>query len=153
MRVRLIVVGALKSREIGALEADYLARIAPRCKVEIVELRPSGITDQAARRLDEAQAVLRLIKSGEYVIALDEDGDVFNSSEFAQSLQKRMVQGEANFAVIIGGAFGLDGSVKERANLILSLSRFTFPHQLARLIFIEQLYRAFSIINREPYHK
>jgi len=100
----------------------------------------------------EAEAQLKLMSVSDYTILLDENGKELTSVEFAQFLQQRMNQGIRQLAFMVGGSFGFDPTVKAKAHFKMSLSRMTFPHQLIRLIFLEQLYRGFTILRNEPYH-
>jgi 23S rRNA (pseudouridine1915-N3)-methyltransferase len=100
----------------------------------------------------EAVNQLKAIESVDYLILLDENGKEHSSIEFSQFLQQRMNQGIRHLAFMVGGAYGFDEEIRKRANYQLSLSRMTFPHQLIRLLFMEQLYRGFTILRNEPYH-
>ncbi|OFY27506.1 MAG: hypothetical protein A2X09_07480 [Bacteroidetes bacterium GWF2_43_11] len=100
----------------------------------------------------EAEAQLKLISQSDYTVLLDEGGIEFTSVEFSKFLQQRMNQGIRQLNFIVGGAYGFDPEVKQKASFKLALSKMTFPHQLVRLLFMEQLYRAFTILKNEPYH-
>lgn len=100
----------------------------------------------------ESEAQLKLISNSDYTVLLDEGGIEFTSVEFSKFLQQRMNQGIRQLNFIVGGAYGFDQEVKQKASFKLALSKMTFPHQLVRLLFMEQLYRAFTILKNEPYH-
>lgn len=95
---------------------------------------------------------MKLISEGDYVVLMDERGQQYTSMEYAQWLQKRMLSGVKRLALVIGGPYGFSEEVYARANQKISLSKMTFSHQIVRAIFAEQLYRAFTILNNEPYH-
>ena len=100
----------------------------------------------------EGEMILRLISEGDWVVLMDERGRQFTSMEYASWLQKRMLSGVKRLAIVIGGPYGFSEEVYQRANEKISLSKMTFSHQIVRAIFAEQLYRAFTILNNEPYH-
>jgi 23S rRNA (pseudouridine1915-N3)-methyltransferase len=100
----------------------------------------------------EGEAIMKLITEGDYVVLMDERGQQYTSMEYAQWLQKRMLSGVKRLALVIGGPYGFSEEVYARANQKISLSKMTFSHQIVRAIFAEQLYRAFTILNNEPYH-
>jgi 23S rRNA (pseudouridine1915-N3)-methyltransferase len=100
----------------------------------------------------EGEAIMKLIGEGDYLVLMDERGQQYTSMEYAQWLQKRMLSGVKRLALVIGGPYGFSEEVYARANQKISLSKMTFSHQIVRAIFAEQLYRAFTILNNEPYH-
>ena len=100
----------------------------------------------------EGEMILRLISDGDWLVLMDERGRQFTSMEYADWLQKRMLSGVKRLAIVIGGPYGFSDEVYKRANEKISLSKMTFSHQIVRAIFAEQLYRAFTILNNEPYH-
>ncbi len=118
---------------------DYLKRLTKYTKLEVIEL-------------DESKDINKYIKDKDYVITLEIDGEQLNSIDFSKLLEKTTIT-NSNIVFIIGGSDGLDDKAKQRSNYKLSFSKFTFPHQLFRLIFLEQLYRSFKIISNETYHK
>ncbi|MGN0006578.1 MAG: 23S rRNA (pseudouridine(1915)-N(3))-methyltransferase RlmH [Alistipes sp.] len=155
MNIDLIVVGKTDSAEVDALVAMYAKRINFYAKFSIIylpDIRNTRKLSQAQQRTAEGEAVLKQVGEGDVVVLLDEHGDELRSVEFAAWLQKRMSSGLRRLVMIIGGPYGFSDAVYARANGKLSLSRMTFSHQIVRAIFAEQLYRAFTIINREPYH-
>jgi len=120
--------------------------------IEIAELKNTKNLEQESIKLKEGELILQQIKAGELVVLLDDKGKEFNSLDFAQHIEKKRLQSVRYLTFVIGGAYGFSASVYERADEKLSLSKMTFSHQIIRLIFLEQLYRAFSILNNEPYH-
>lgn len=134
----------------SALERDYLKRTRA-FHVEISELKAYGDDAQARRR--EAAEILARLPERFWLFVLDERGEQFSSSAFASLLNDAKERAIPGIALVIGGASGLDESVREKAKRILSLSLLTLPHRLARLVLVEQLYRASTILRGEPYHK
>ncbi|MGE5549628.1 MAG: 23S rRNA (pseudouridine(1915)-N(3))-methyltransferase RlmH [Bacteroidota bacterium] len=158
MRIRLIAVGRLKEEYLRAGAADFTARLRPYAQLELVEvadspdpLRPSPAATAQLREA-EATAILQRIQTGEILVALDPRGQALTSDGLAEFLRPHDAVG-ARLAFVIGGSWGLGQAVLARAQAAISLSPMTFPHGLARLILLEQLYRAFKILRRETYHK
>lgn len=120
--------------------------------VEIPEPKRKGNTDARVLKQQEAQLLLPKIETGDYLVLLDEKGKEYASEAFAGQLEKWMGSGRKRIIFMVGGPFGFDDTMYARANETLSLSKMTFSHQIIRVIFLEQLYRAFTIINNEPYH-
>ena len=142
-------------REVESLVEMYAKRINFYCKFSITTLPDIKNTKNLSikqQRTAEGEAILRQIGDGDYVMLLDEKGEEFRSIDFAQWLQKRLNSGIRRLILVIGGPYGFSDEVYARANGKLSLSRMTFSHQIVRAIFTEQLYRAFAILNNEPYH-
>ncbi len=155
MNIELIVVGKTDSQQIDSIVTDYCRRINHYCKFSITtipDIRNTRNLSAQQQRTAEGEAILRMISTGDYVTLLDERGDEFRSMEFAAWLQKRMNSGMRRLVIVIGGPYGFSNAVYERADAKVSLSKMTFSHQIVRAIFAEQIYRAFTIINHEPYH-
>ena len=155
MNIELIVVGKTDSREVEALVEMYAKRVNHYCKFSITTIADVRNTrNMAASRQKqlEGEAIMKLITEGDYVVLMDERGQQYTSMEYAQWLQKRMLSGVKRLALVIGGPYGFSDEVYARANQKISLSKMTFSHQIVRAIFAEQLYRAFTILNNEPYH-
>jgi len=112
----------------------------------------NGKLPEDVTRLKEAESLLSRVKAGDHLVLLDENGKQFKSTELADWLNNHMIRGTRHLVFITGGAFGFHNKIYQRANEKISLSRLTFPHQLVRLIFLEQLYRAFTILRGESYH-
>ncbi|MEW5705549.1 MAG: 23S rRNA (pseudouridine(1915)-N(3))-methyltransferase RlmH [Actinomycetota bacterium] len=157
MQILVIAIGKIKEDYLKRGIEDYKNRLSKYAKVKIVELAEEDISLGPAHEVKarEAQKILkRLPKSGLwYVIALDRKGTELDSEQLSKKINSLLVSGRSDIAFIIGGALGLDDSVIQAADFSLSLSRLTFPHQVARFILFEQLYRSFKIIKGEPYHK
>ena len=161
MRITLITVGRLKEKYFREAAGEYSKRLTKYAKLEIVEVpgEPAGENLSAAFeetvRRREGERILKNIKggSGEYIIAAAVSGAAMDSEGFAAKLAKLPVDGYSHIYFIIGGSLGLSKEVLERAGFYLSFSKMTFPHQLMRVLLLEQVYRAFRINNNEPYHK
>lgn len=155
MRVRIIAVGTRMPAWVGAGCDEYLKRLRPALRVELLEI-PAGrrATGTPATRAieEEAQKLLAALRDDDHVVALDERGKSFSTLELAQWLEGRMRDG-ADLALLIGGPDGFAPRVRSRANLTWSLSRLTLPHALARVVLAEQLYRAHSVLAGHPYHR
>ncbi len=154
MKAVLLVVGKTTNSHLAACIDDYVSRInhyLPFTLSVIQEIKNKGALSERQLREQEGKTILRYIAEGDYVVLLDERGAEYTSKEFASWLEKKQ-QSSARLVFVIGGAYGFSESIYKRANEQLSLSRMTFSHQMVRLIFAEQLYRACTIIKGEPYH-
>lgn len=157
--IKIIGVGKIKEKYFTAGIDEYVKRLSRYCKIEITEVNDQKIPEKASRneeemvRKKEGEQILAHVREGDYVIALCIEGKQLDSVELAQTVEKLGVTGKSSICFIIGGSLGLSDEVKKLAQLKLSFSRFTFPHQLMRLILVEQIYRAFKIQNNEIYHK
>lgn len=159
MKINIIAVGKIKEKYLKEGIQEYSKRLSRFCDLQIVEVED----EQAAEALSaaqeeqvrkrEADRILKKLKDGSYIIVLDIKGAKLDSEAFAAKLQGCFVSGVSNITFVIGGSTGLHDSVTGKANLRLSFSDMTFPHQLARLILLEQVYRAFKINSGETYHK
>ncbi|MGE5527948.1 MAG: 23S rRNA (pseudouridine(1915)-N(3))-methyltransferase RlmH [Patescibacteria group bacterium] len=158
MKLRILAVGRLKEDYLRAAAADYTARIKPYAQIEVVEVAglrdPARLSSAAIERVkdEEAAALLGRVLPGEILVALDQEGRKLDSEGFARFLKGHEESG-SRLALAVGGSWGFGRAVLERASLSLSLSPMTFPHGLARVILLEQIYRAFRIIRGEKYHK
>jgi 23S rRNA (pseudouridine1915-N3)-methyltransferase len=160
MMLRIIAVGRLRERYWQDAVADYVRRLLPYSRIEIIEVPEARIPESASlaeeekAMAQEGEDILsRLKKQDGPVVVLDRRGKALDSPELASWLGKQLLSGPAAVTWIIGGPLGLDSSVLKRADLVLSFSRLTFPHQMMRLILLEQIYRSFRILHHEPYHK
>jgi len=155
MKVRLVCMGKTDIPYLREGIADYSARVKRAISfefIEIPELKNAGSLNPEQIREKEALVLLPKIPDQAFTVLLDEKGKVFRSVEFAAWLQQRFNQGLKDLVFVVGGAYGFHESLRQRASLQISLSAMTFSHQIVRLIFMEQLYRAMSILRNEPYH-
>ena len=153
MKLGLVCVGRM-ARESRPLCDHYLSLLRPYAAVEVCEVESTPLAEGRARVIArEGEAILRCLKPGAFVVGLDQTGREFTSEELSAFLAEQKLRGASHFQFILGGALGLDRRVLAVGKLTWSLSRLTFPHQLARCIVLEQLYRGFKIISGERYHK
>ena len=155
MQIELVVVGKTDSKEVASLVEMYAKRINHYCKFAITilpDLRNTKSLSARQQNKSEGERILALLTDSDYVVLLDERGKEFRSMEFAEWVEKRMTSGLKRLVFVIGGPYGFSEEVYARANGQISLSRMTFSHQIVRAIFAEQIYRAFTILNNEPYH-
>jgi 23S rRNA (pseudouridine1915-N3)-methyltransferase len=154
MKLCLLCVGRLSQRFLCEGAADYAARVQRYRPLRVVELKEEkgGKNHPAYVREREGRRILEKIPTGSFVVVLDEGGSSFSSEQLAGLLEQHMLQGTSEWTLIIGGAWGLSEEVRRRADLVLSLSKLTLTHQMARVLLLEQLYRGFTIMRNEPYH-
>lgn len=159
MNIKLITVGKLKEKYLTEGIAEYTKRLSRFCKVQVVELIDEKTPENASEAQNnqimarEGERIQAKIGSRDYVIVLAIEGKQFPSEEFSQKLEAIAVNGYSDITFIIGGSLGSSKSIKQRANLKMSFGLLTLPHQLMRLVLIEQIYRAFMIQQGSPYHK
>lgn len=159
MQIRIIAVGKLKEAYFSDAAAEYSKRIGRFAKIETVQIPDRRIPDRASAAQErqvleqEGQDILSKIAPQDYVVALCVEGKKLDSPAFAQKLSALALSGKSTVTFVIGGSLGLSDTVKRRADLRLSFSDMTFPHQLMRVILLEQVYRAFKILANETYHK
>lgn len=159
MKITVITVGKIKEKYLRDAIAEYSKRMSRYCKLEIIETPDEKTPDQASEteeekiRAKEGERLLKHIKDDMYVITLEIGGKMLSSEEFARKLETLGVQGKSSIAFVIGGSIGLGKEVLKRSDYALSFSKMTFPHQLMRVILLEQVYRGYRIMNGEPYHK
>ena len=156
MKITLICVGKIRENFIAEGINEFKKRLTPYISLEIIEVQAFQIKTQADElkaRQTEAEKILSYIGKDDYTIALAIQGKELSSEDLAQKFDELSKSGINKINLIIGGSTGLDTSVLSKADFKLSFSKMTFPHQLMRLILLEQVYRAFKIINKEPYHK
>ncbi|MCO6431658.1 MAG: 23S rRNA (pseudouridine(1915)-N(3))-methyltransferase RlmH [Deltaproteobacteria bacterium] len=153
-RIKIVTIGEVRQKFILQGEAEYLKRLKPHCKIELVEIRTEKFAklEERERKKREAELVLSKLQGSQYWL-LDERGAQFTSTELSLQLDAARNGGISSFTFVIGAAHGIDRTVKDSAQRLWSLSKLTFPFQLTRLILIEQLYRAVSIQKGSPYHK
>lgn len=159
MNIKIISVGKIKEKYFQDAIKEYSKRLSKYCNLKIIEVADEKTKENASDKetdiilSKEKDRLINNIKDNEYVIALDIKGKKLDSVEFSEELNKLAISGKSNVDFIIGGSMGLHKEVLDMANLRLSFSDMTFPHQLMRVVLSEQIYRAFRIINNEPYHK
>ena len=159
MKITLVTVGKIKEKFYTDAIAEYTKRLSRYCKLEIVQVADEKTPDKASETEErqikerEGKRVLAQIKEGAYVIALAIQGEMLSSEQLAGKLERLGIEGQSQLVLVIGGSLGLSEGVLRRADYQLSFSRMTFPHQLMRVILLEQLYRSYRIIQGEPYHK
>lgn len=159
MNITFVTVGKMKEKYFRDAVAEYQKRLSKYCKLDIIEVSDEKTPDKASELLEdqikrrEAERILKNIKENAYCIALTIDGRKRDSVNLAEHIEQLGLCGKSNLVFVIGGSLGLHDSVIERADEKLSFSDMTFPHQLMRVMLIEQIYRCYRIINGEPYHK
>ena len=159
MKITLITVGKIKEKYFTDAIAEYAKRLSRYCKLDIVEVADEKTPDNASEGLEnqikekEGERILSKIPDSAYVVALAIEGKQLDSEELADKMEKWNVNGVSHLVFIIGGSLGLTSKVLNRADFKLSFSKMTFPHQLMRVVLLEQIYRSFRIRNNEPYHK
>jgi 23S rRNA (pseudouridine1915-N3)-methyltransferase len=155
LHIRLVAVGKLRGSIWQQAITEYERRLQHYAHFALVEVRDAvgkGLPDDVAL-VEEGNAIAQALGTGNYLIALDREGKPTSSEQFAEFLRRQIDAGIRQMDFIIGGPLGLDTKIIARANLRLSLSTMTLPHELARVVLLEQLYRAFTIMRKEPYHK
>jgi 23S rRNA (pseudouridine1915-N3)-methyltransferase len=159
VNISIVTVGKLKEKYLKQGIEEYVKRLSAYAKIEVIEVADEKAPEELSElemiqvKQKEGERILAKVAQDTYVIALAIDGKLRSSEELADSLDKLATYGKSKIAFIIGGSLGLSEEVLSRANEHLSFSRMTFPHQLMRLILVEQIYRAFRINRGEPYHK
>lgn len=159
MKIKLISVGKLKEKYLKEGIAEYSKRLGRFVKLDGIELLDEKTPDKASPAENkqilqkEAGRILGKIGERDYVIVLAIEGQQYSSEDFSQLLEEVALSGYSTISFIIGGSLGLDNSVKQRANRLVSFGRLTLPHQLMRLVLVEQIYRAYMIQQGSPYHK
>lgn len=159
MRIHIICIGKLKERYWSDAVSEYQKRLSKYCDLEITELKEARLPDKASPAQEatvveeEGRSILKHVKDGSYVISLEIQGKNLSSEELATKIESLPLAGKSHITLIIGGSLGLSKEVSKRADFKLSFSKMTFPHQMMRVILLEQIYRAFKIIKNETYHK
>jgi len=159
MNINIICVGKLKEKYWTDAVNEYLKRLKIYANVKVIEAldekAPENLSSLQIKQLlkKEGERILKNIHNGAFLITLDIEGKNLSSEELAEFLNNKMANGVSNITFVIGGSLGICEDIKRKANFSLSFSRMTFPHQLMRVILLEQIYRAEKIIRHEPYHK
>ena len=159
MKIKIYAIGKIKESYLKIGIDEYLTRIKPYASIEIIEVKDEPIADNPSNKdiekakNAEGSRVIKLLKNNEYLIALDLNKKQFKSEQFAEFLMQKLEENGSSISFVIGGSYGLSDELKKRSNYSISLSDLTFLHQMSRLILLEQIYRAFKILNNEVYHK
>jgi len=159
MKITIITVGKIKEKYLKDAIAEYSKRLSKYCKLDIIEVADEKTPDNASEvvenqiRTKEAERILKHVKEDAFVVTLEINGKQLTSEELAKKIDTLGIQGHSHITFIIGGSIGLGQEVLQKSNFALSFSKMTFPHQLMRVILLEQIYRSYRIINGEPYHK
>ncbi len=159
MHIKIIAVGRLKEEYLRAAQLEYVKRLTPFCKIQITEIAEARIGGKPSRAeiksalKKEASSILKEIPSDSFVFSMCVEGRAFSSVEFSEKIDRAAIAGISNMVFIIGSSFGLDEEIKQQSSQQISFSSMTFPHQLMRIMLLEQIYRAFSILNHTKYHK
>lgn len=159
MKITIISVGKIKEKFFSQAISEYVKRLSRYCRLTMIEVPDEkapenlSIADMTAVKNKEGQKILEKMPQGSFVVTLEIDGKQMTSEELAQNFEELALRGSSHICFIIGGSLGLGDAVSSASNLTLSFSRMTFPHQLFKIMLLEQVYRAFKIIKGEPYHK
>lgn len=159
MKITLITVGKIKESFFREAVFEYRKRLSRYCSLEIREAEDErtseGMSDTEIEQIlkKEGERIAKLLPENAYLVTLEIAGKSYTSEAFAQEIEGLGVRGQSHIVFVIGGSLGLHNTIKKRADLAVSFSKMTFPHQMMRVVLLEQLYRAFRIINGEPYHK
>jgi 23S rRNA (pseudouridine1915-N3)-methyltransferase len=150
--IKIITVGSIKESYLREAIEEYKKRLSKYTSLEIIECKDEGLVEKEKTLKLEEEKILKYINEKDYIITLEIEGKEFTSEEFAEKIDKIQIE-NSNITFIIGGSYGLSNNIKSKSNLKLSFSKMTFPHQLFRVILLEQIYRAFKINHHESYHK
>lgn len=159
MKLTLVTVGKIKEKFFTDAIAEYSKRLSRYCKLEIIQVADEKTPDKASEAEErqikekEGERILAQIKDDAYVIALAIEGKMLSSEQLAEKIERLGIDGRSQIVMVIGGSLGLSEAVLKRADDKLSFSKMTFPHQLMRVILLEQIYRSYRIISGQPYHK
>ena len=159
MKITILSVGKIKEKYLSDAIAEYSKRLGRYCKLNIIQVQDEKTPDsihESQRQLileKEASRLMSHLDDSSYLIALAINGSQLSSEEFAEKINVLGLNGKSSITFVIGGSLGLSEKILSRADMLLSFSKMTFPHQLMRVILLEQIYRGFKIINHEPYHK
>lgn len=159
MKITLVTVGKVKEKYLRDAIEEYKKRLSKYCKLEIQEVQDEKTPDAASEnqenliRSKEGERIMKYLRDDAYVITLEIGGKMLDSLEFSKKIENLGIQGKSHIIFVIGGSIGLGQQVLSRSNYALSFSKMTFPHQLMRVILLEQIYRGYRIMAGEPYHK
>ncbi len=150
--IKLITVGQIKEKYLKEAIEEYKKRISKYTNIEIIEVKDEGLVEEEKAKNKEAEKINKHISDRDYLITLEIEGQQMTSPDFAKKIDNILIE-NSNIVFIIGGSYGLSDEIKNKARLHLSFSKMTFPHQLFRVLLLEQIYRAYKINNNESYHK
>jgi 23S rRNA (pseudouridine1915-N3)-methyltransferase len=151
--IKIICVGKIKEKYWRDAISEYTKRLLKYTKLEIVEVEDDGSDDMTRSLNNEKERILKNIKAHDYVVVLDIDGISYDSVSLSKKIETLLVEGHSDITFVIGGSYGIHEDIKTKADLRLSFSRLTFPHQMFRVVLLEQIYRCFKISSNESYHK
>lgn len=151
--INIIVVGKLKEKSMQSLSDEYVKRIQPYHKLKVIEVKDFSTDNKIDAKRKEAELINKHIKPQDYVVVLDLKGKDITSEELSMKIDNTFTNGSSNITFIIGGSLGIEDEILKKAHFNWKLSNLTFTHQFARIIALEQIYRAFKILSNEPYHK
>lgn len=150
--IRIITVGTIKEKYLKEAIEEYLKRLKKYTNIELIEVKDEGLVEEQKAINLEGEKINKYLSPKDYIITLEIEGKAFSSEEFASKLNQIQIE-KSNIVFIIGGSYGLSDEIKNKSKLHLSFSKMTFPHQLFRVFLLEQIYRAYKIMNNESYHK
>ena len=159
MKITLLTVGKIKEKFLRDAIAEYSKRLSKYCKLEIIEVADEKTPDHASEVVEksirdkEGERLMRYIRDDDYVITLEIGGKMLDSVAFSRQLENLGIRGQSHICCVIGGSIGLGDALVKRSDYALSFSKMTFPHQLMRVILLEQIYRSYRIMTNQPYHK
>lgn len=159
MKITLLTVGKIKEKFLRDAIAEYSKRLSKYCKLEIIEVSDEKTPDHASEVVEksirdkEGERLMRYIRDDDYVITLEIGGKMLDSVAFSRQLENLGIRGQSHICFVIGGSIGLADALVKRSDYALSFSKMTFPHQLMRVILLEQIYRSYRIMTNQPYHK
>lgn len=150
--IKIICLGKIKESYLVDAIKEYEKRISKYSQLQIIELEDVGLDDKKVILKKEEEKILKVLNPKDYIITLEIEGKELSSPEFSKKMEEIFIQ-NSNITFIIGGSYGISDNIKQLSNFKLSFSKMTFPHQLFRVILLEQIYRSFKIMNNEEYHK
>lgn len=150
--IKIITVGNIKEKYLKDAIEEYTKRIKKYTNIEIIEVKDEGLVEEQKSILLEAEKIKKYLTPKDYLITLEIEGKQYTSLEFAEKINQIQIE-NSNIVFIIGGSYGLSQEIKNMSKLHLSFSKMTFPHQLFRVLLLEQIYRSYKILNNESYHK
>lgn len=150
--IKIITVGSIKEKYLKEAIEEYLKRLKKYTNIEIIEVKDEGLVEEKKSIQLEGEKISKYLNQKDYIITLEIEGKQISSEELAEKLNQIQIE-NSNITFIIGGSYGLSDEIKQKAKMHLSFSKMTFPHQLFRVLLLEQIYRAFKILNNESYHK